>query len=66
MKATRTLATLAAGFAVGLFLGSTSQAIRLALAEKTTPLQTGPVEVPKFLKDTTDDTPNSGSQDGDA
>jgi hypothetical protein len=66
MKITRTLIIFAVGFAAGLFLGSTSQAIRLALAEKTAPLQTSRVEVPKFLKDTPDDTPNSGSQDGDA
>lgn len=65
MKATRTLIILTVGFAVGLFLGSTSQAIRLALVDKTAPTQTGPVEVPKFLKDTTDDTPKAGSQDGD-
>ena len=65
MKATRTLATLVAAFAVGLFLGSTSQAIRLGLEAKTALPQTGPVEVPKFLKDTNDDTPSSGSQDSD-
>jgi hypothetical protein len=65
MKATRTLITLTVGFVGGLLLGATSQAVRLGLDAKTAPTQTGPVEVPKFLKDTNDDTPSSGSQDSD-
>jgi hypothetical protein len=63
MKTVRVL-TVAAGFAGGLLIGATSQAVRLAILEKqTAPTPQGPPEtLPKFLKDTTDDdSPNTGS-----
>lgn len=57
MKPSRTL-TLAVGFVGGLLIGATSQAIRLALAEKQ-PENPEPETLPKFLTDT--DPPTSGS-----
>lgn len=68
MKAMRAL-SVAAGFVGGLLVGATSQAVRLAIAEKQTlPSRQGPPEdLPAFLKpDPEDDTPSTGSTSGDA
>lgn len=63
MKPMRVI-TVAAGFFGGLIIGATSQAVRLAILEKqTAPTPQGPPEeMPKFLKDATDDdSPSTGS-----
>lgn len=62
MKPNRLL-VLATGFLGGLFIGSTSQAIRLAIVEKqTAPVRQGrPADLPAFLKDLDDDAPSTGS-----
>jgi len=68
VKAMRAL-SVAAGFVGGLLVGATSQAVRLAIAEKQTlPSRQGPPEeIPAFLKpDPEDDTPSTGSTSGDA
>lgn len=63
MKATKAL-VLITGFTGGLLVGATSQAIRLAIAEKQTTPQTpaAPIDLPAFLKETADDSPSTGSQ----
>lgn len=62
MKPSRTLA-LFVGFAGGLLLGATSQAIRLAIVDKQSTVPASPLDdLPAFLKpDPADDTPSTGS-----